>query len=303
MGKVSGKRPDTSGGNCGCGAPVQAGASYCGECGRKIELAPVEAVIRESTCPTCGEAVSDDATFCGGCGLRLETVLPEVTSVSTDDDEGSVPDFNANPADEPAPVASSGKPQQEDMARRAGILMVVGGGFLVIAFLWWSGFYGSLAREAGRSLSFFNSCLWSSGGICGLAAAAAQKAGQTPYSPMVFWIGVIALVAGGIFKAMATPGDKAVGTLDTPSAVNTKKYRSSVTRTAPWTRDNDRLVEEIFRSNTQPHDAMESIKELLVKGININAQNAQGRTTLSIAKYHECPFAVITLLINAGAKE
>lgn len=84
MDRVPGKGPDTSGGTCGCGAPMQVGASYCGECGRKIEFTPVEDKISKSTCPACGAGMPDGVRFCRGCGVRLEEVLLEVTSIRTD---------------------------------------------------------------------------------------------------------------------------------------------------------------------------------------------------------------------------
>lgn len=222
--------------------------------------------------------------------------------------------------------------QKTDSNKLASILLRVGSGFLAFALIWWASSYGSI-RHTGEALGKFFACLLSSTGKCVIA--------ETSYTPVVFWIGAIAIVIGVIMKATSertaqskeTPVAKPKNTKqdfcaycgaalkskahfcvacgrpaeavtpNTHSAASTTKSHSSVSKTAPWTRDNDQLVEEIVRSNTQPHDAIESIKELLVKGININAQNAQGRTTLSIAKYHECPSMVIALLINAGAKE
>jgi|GEM_PF-1783962 len=54
-----------------CGAPVAAGAKFCGSCGAKMVTAPV--------CPACGAEVAPGAKFCGSCGTALvaaPTVCP-----------------------------------------------------------------------------------------------------------------------------------------------------------------------------------------------------------------------------------
>ena len=71
---------------------------------------------------------------------------------------------------------------------------------------------------------------------------------------------------------------------------------------APWTTDNDELVEAIIKSNTHPQIGIDRINEILTRGININARNESGRTALSIANYYEAPSAVRALLAKAGAK-
>jgi hypothetical protein len=72
---------------------------------------------------------------------------------------------------------------------------------------------------------------------------------------------------------------------------------------APWTEENDKLIEAIIKSNTHPQIGIDQINEILTAGININAKNKSGRTALSIAKYYEVPSAARVLLIRAGAKD
>jgi Double zinc ribbon len=52
---------------CTCGAPIQWGSHFCGNCGRPVGEEPVVA------CPNCGTALAADAQFCANCG----TPVPE----------------------------------------------------------------------------------------------------------------------------------------------------------------------------------------------------------------------------------
>jgi len=70
-----------------------------------------------------------------------------------------------------------------------------------------------------------------------------------------------------------------------------------------WSTANDDLTEAVIQSNTHPQIAVDKIKTILTKGVNINAKNESGRTALSIANYYEVPSVVRTLLVNAGAEE
>lgn len=82
--------------------------------------------------------------------------------------------------------------------RLAKVLLGSGVGVTVLALLWWAKFYGSVTRDLGRDLSDAFSCLYSSGGACGFVSGLVQLGGGTAYTPIVFWIGAILLIAGSI---------------------------------------------------------------------------------------------------------
>jgi hypothetical protein len=77
----------------------------------------------------------------------------------------------------------------------------------------------------------------------------------------------------------------------------------NVSEQSPWTTDNDELVEAIKKSNTHPQAGVDKIKEILTRGVNINAKNESGRTVLAIAIYYESPSVVRAILLDAGGKE
>ncbi len=56
-----------------CSNELSATAKFCGECGYKLEAAPVAPAVPavEKLCPNCGENVGD-AKFCNSCGTSLE---------------------------------------------------------------------------------------------------------------------------------------------------------------------------------------------------------------------------------------
>jgi hypothetical protein len=98
--------------------------------------------------------------------------------------------------------------------RKLGNLLVVIGGIVVVgALIWWFSFYNSVLREVGRvtgapgDATVFDaaSCIYSSGGLCGLVSGIATLAGGTPYEPMLFWFGLAGLVLGGVFRVTAKP--------------------------------------------------------------------------------------------------
>lgn len=95
-----------------------------------------------------------------------------------------------------------------DTNKLANILLIGGIALVGIAILWWMSFYGSLAMEFGKTPSDTLSCLYSSGGPCGFVAGFAQMGGKTPYSPFLFWIGVVAAVIGGVIKATQEPRNR-----------------------------------------------------------------------------------------------
>jgi len=44
-----------------CGAPIEPGAKFCGQCG----------VAKDEVCPSCGTAILSGDRFCAGCGRGL----------------------------------------------------------------------------------------------------------------------------------------------------------------------------------------------------------------------------------------
>jgi Double zinc ribbon len=59
------RRPRTAP-RCACGAPMQWGSHFCGNCGRPTGATPVV------SCSGCGAPVPADARFCAGCGQPVE---------------------------------------------------------------------------------------------------------------------------------------------------------------------------------------------------------------------------------------
>ena len=56
--------------NCSnCNAWLPDDASFCGECGHKVEPMP-EAPVEQSFCPECGAPLLPDDMFCGNCGTK-----------------------------------------------------------------------------------------------------------------------------------------------------------------------------------------------------------------------------------------
>jgi Double zinc ribbon len=59
------RRPRTAP-RCACGAPIQWGSHFCGNCGRPTGATPVV------SCSSCGAPVPADARFCAGCGQAVD---------------------------------------------------------------------------------------------------------------------------------------------------------------------------------------------------------------------------------------
>ncbi len=68
------------------------------------------------------------------------------------------------------------------------------------AFIWWRSFYAS-ALPPGTQLPL--ECLFRSAEFCSVVGTGSQIIGGTPYQPVVFWLGLIGLVAGLILRQVA----------------------------------------------------------------------------------------------------
>jgi hypothetical protein len=112
-----------------------------------------------------------------------------------------------------------------DTKKLANMLFNGGIILLVAALLWWATFYGGIVKQLGGTLSDAFSCLYSSGGSCGLAAGIAQMLGKTPYSPFIFWIGALGFAVGGLMKATLKPQGHSPA-LDSRSVFSTSEQQS-----------------------------------------------------------------------------
>jgi hypothetical protein len=79
-------------------------------------------------------------------------------------------------------------------------LLLLGLLLLIIAVGWWAWFYAPIAHKLDVSLSRASSCYYSNGGICAAATTIAQLAGETPYSPVIAWIGAVLASFGVALK-------------------------------------------------------------------------------------------------------
>ena len=59
------QRREGVGHRCTCGAPIQWGSHFCGNCGRPVGEEPVV------SCVNCGNALPADAQFCANCGTPV----------------------------------------------------------------------------------------------------------------------------------------------------------------------------------------------------------------------------------------
>lgn len=96
-----------------------------------------------------------------------------------------------------------------DTKKLAHILYTGGMILLFTALFWWANFYSPIVKGLGGNLSDAFSCLYSSGGACGIVGNISQMTGKTPYSPYVFWIGALGVAVGGLMKATFKSQDQA----------------------------------------------------------------------------------------------
>ena len=119
-----------------CGAPVQPGWQFCGECGTLAGRAPIDgpgpplAPDQVPSCARCGELLEPDSAFCGGCGT------PVVVAEAATQASGSVP------VDPPTTAEASAPADHPRSTRRfrgiiiaATAVLVLTGAAVVIATL------------------------------------------------------------------------------------------------------------------------------------------------------------------------
>nr|WP_246421621.1 zinc ribbon domain-containing protein [Texcoconibacillus texcoconensis] len=62
---------ESEGMTCECGASLQSGDKFCGECGAKVMVFSVQEEQAFVACHQCEEQVAESANFCGCCGYKL----------------------------------------------------------------------------------------------------------------------------------------------------------------------------------------------------------------------------------------
>ena len=64
-----------------CGAEIEDGARFCGNCGAQQE--------NKAVCKSCGAELADGAKFCGECGAQQEAAQEQMKSASTGQSAGT----------------------------------------------------------------------------------------------------------------------------------------------------------------------------------------------------------------------
>src|SRR5262252_8380108 len=82
-----------------CGASVEAGHRFCGECGSPLE-----------GCPSCGEPIGAGKKFCHSCGHALNPAAPAPAVALR---PGTAPHLSAQPAVAAAGAGTAGEPVAE----------------------------------------------------------------------------------------------------------------------------------------------------------------------------------------------
>lgn len=83
----------------------------------------------------------------------------------------------------------------------ANNFLILGVLLLIAAACWWAMFYGPIVHKLGGSLTRVTSCLYENGGMCGIAAGAAQLMGQSnPYNPIIGWAGAVLTAVGALMR-------------------------------------------------------------------------------------------------------
>ena len=62
-------RKESNGQTCECGATVSEEDTFCGSCGKKVDV-PEPPSVPTNTCIKCQESIPEVAQFCGCCGTK-----------------------------------------------------------------------------------------------------------------------------------------------------------------------------------------------------------------------------------------
>lgn len=134
-------------------------------------------------CTNCGTTLQENTKYCSNCGAASQSTTVNAASASG--------------------VAKKNLKTLSNNFAIGGIILIL------ISALWWFSFYGAITSKMGANVTDAFSCLYSSNGVCAVASSMAQISGKTPYDPIVFWIGLIAAIAGGVIgKSPAEPSAK-----------------------------------------------------------------------------------------------
>lgn len=162
-----------------------------------------------------------------------------------------------------------------DFRKLIQTLMSVGGVAILGALGWWFYFYSQVAKELKVDLGELISCVYSTGGSCGVVSGLAKFAGYTPYEPMLLWFGAATYGIAWILKS------------------SLKESASETISTQP----NDiekRLIDSAASGNC------EEAQKCIELGVNLNAANQYGATALHLAALHGHE-EVVKALLQSGA--
>lgn len=155
------------------------------------------------TCPKCGTENPVSAMNCTSCRVNLKFALEHLDEMTFAKEHSDIFEHVVDTLQAGQRGLSATPPNtaaQIDAGALSVVLITLGTIVTIGAFFWWMVFYGRLTRELNAGLGQAVSCLYSSGGPCGFVHGLAQMSGQTPYTPVVFWIGIGALAFGFIVK-------------------------------------------------------------------------------------------------------
>lgn len=93
-----------------CGAPLESGEKFCGNCGTKIG---------PEVCPNCGEPLEDGEKFCGNCGVPVGGKLAPAASTPAPETEPPETNLAPVPPSEPEkPVEPSIPPLRQEQDKK-----------------------------------------------------------------------------------------------------------------------------------------------------------------------------------------
>ena len=128
-------------------------------------------------CSKCGNEIKEGSKFCKQCGNPIEN-KPK--------DEMIIENEKYNPP----------KKEMIDIQKFSKILQDLGGCVVIVSVIWWAYFWYPITEGFDKNLFDVIECIISSGGKCGIFTDFAERAGGTPYNPILFWFGIVLIVVG-----------------------------------------------------------------------------------------------------------